>query len=475
MSKTFIDITGLLYWYGSPVGIVRCQEQYALYARRHLPGVVFTAFDPDLLCYRTIHEDQVDAVIAGRLKVFPGMVVLPGDVKKRFVNLMPRRLRSAFFWITRFRRKLLLAIEQKRIAALRPEEKARWAALQARLTTPKYDRMFRLSDGQRIDVWTLDRLAGPPIAPAPGDRIVAMQFDWTLTDAGAVLDLCRRSGARYVALCHDIIPIKFPEWFAAHDVESFRRHFDRVFAAADLCMFTTHRTAEDARDYCATIGVTLPDHRVVPLGANKIVAADGEAPLPSPLQAGKYALFVSTIEPRKNHRMLAGVWRRLAEEGVTGDVKLVFVGRDGWMMGDFPRTLATDPVLSQAALHLQGIDDRTLGALYRDAAFCLYPPIYEGFGLPPIEALSHGKALLASSGGPIPEVVGDFAVCLDPLDEDAWYRRLRDWLTGSDEPRRLAERAARAFRVVTWQESAQRFFEAVDAALPAGAGHGAKS
>lgn len=474
MTKTFIDITGLLYWYGSPVGIVRCQERYALYARRHLPDAVFTAFDPDLLCYRTIQDDEVDAVIAGKVKIYSGTVSLPGDVKKRFVNRLPRSLRGVFFWTTRFRRMLLLAIEQKRIAAPQRATRAGWAALQEKLTTPKYDRMFRLSDGHRIDVWTLDRLAGPPIAPAPGDRIVAMQFDWTLTDIAAVLALCRRTGATYVALCHDIIPIKFPEWFARHDVESFRRHFDRVFAGADLCIFTTRRTAEDARSYCSTINIALPDHRVVPLGADTIDAADGGARLPSPLKPGQYALFVSTIEPRKNHRMLANVWRRLAREGVTGEVKLVFVGRNGWMMGDFPQTLATDPVLSKAVVHLEGIDDRVLGALYRDAAFCLYPPIYEGFGLPPIEALGHGKALLASSGGPIPEVVGDFAVCLDPLDDDAWYQRLRDWLTGSDEPRRLAERAAREFRVVTWEESARRFFEAVDEARPASLSDGSR-
>lgn len=91
--------------------------------------------------------------------------------------------------------------------------------------------------------------------------------------------------------------------------------------------------------------------------------------------------------------------------------------------------------------------------------------IYEGYGLPPIEALARGKALIASTGGPIPELVGDFAVCLDPHDTKAWEGRMRDWMSGADEPARLAARAARDYRAVTWEESARLLF---DAALSAG-------
>ncbi len=62
------------------------------------------------------------------------------------------------------------------------------------------------------------------------------------------------------------------------------------------------------------------------------------------------------------------------------------------------------------------------------AAFCVYPSLYEGFGLPVIEAFSLGKAVIASSGGALPETVGRFAPCLDPNDEDAWFETLKQWI-----------------------------------------------
>ena len=73
-------------------------------------------------------------------------------------------------------------------------------------------------------------------------------------------------------------------------------------------------------------------------------------------------------------------------------------------------------------------EDSGIAALYRGAAFCLYPSRYEGYGLPVVEAFSYGKAVLASTGGALPEVVDGFSPCLDPLDAEAWRRMLRTWI-----------------------------------------------
>ena len=95
-------------------------------------------------------------------------------------------------------------------------------------------------------------------------------------------------------------------------------------------------------------------------------------------------------------------------------------------------------------MHLSGVNDAMLSRLYGDAAFCVYPPKFEGFGLPPVEALALGKALIVSNAGPMPEVVGDFALCLDPDDIDAWTAKLREWISGSPERERFAVRARSA-------------------------------
>jgi glycosyltransferase involved in cell wall biosynthesis len=99
-----------------------------------------------------------------------------------------------------------------------------------------------------------------------------------------------------------------------------------------------------------------------------------------------------------------------------------------------------------------------MATLYANAAFCLLPSRYEGFGLPAIEAFHHGKAVLASTGGAVPEAVGDFSPCLDPEDAEAWRRMLRSWIEDPAARAAYEERIRTLFRHPSWDQSAQAFF-----------------
>ncbi|MGE0501537.1 MAG: glycosyltransferase family 4 protein [Rhizobiaceae bacterium] len=468
MPRLVIDLTSLAQATGNPVGIARCQYQYAAYARRALPAAEFTLFDPRALAYRPIRPERIDDVIEGRAKFFPGFAKLPWDLKRRGVDRVPRPLHEPFFWLTRTRRQLLLMLERRRLAARDSEARQRLGLWQERLMSRKARPLYRDRKGGRADVLAIDGLCGPPLELAPGDVSFGIQSDWTHTDIVAIAANRDKAGSRHVVLCHDIIPILFPEWYSGHDVATFTRYYDKAFEAADRVVFTSGRTLDDARAHCKMIGVTMRETAIVPLGSDPFVRGGAPAPLPPGLEPGNFALFVSTIEPRKNHKLLLDAWRKLIADGTIAATgyRLVFVGRPGWMMGAFLEDMRTDPVLAGSAVHLSGVDDATLATLYRDAGFCLYPPIYEGFGLPPVEALQYGKALIASSGGPMPEVVGDFAICLDPRDTAAWTAKMRDWIAGSEERDRFATRAAVEYRAVTWEESARRFFAAATAPFP---------
>jgi glycosyltransferase involved in cell wall biosynthesis len=183
------------------------------------------------------------------------------------------------------------------------------------------------------------------------------------------------------------------------------------------------------------------------------------------LYAGRYALFVSTIEPRKGHGMLYRVWRRLLADGVpqAHNFKLVFIGRIGWMVDELLDQINVDQAVTDSLLIMPNVEDGVLSTVYEGAAFCLYPSVYEGFGLPVVEALSRGKAIIASTGGALPEVVGEFSPCLDPADEDAWYGTLKQWITDPDA-RIPYENAIRArFHCISWREAAEQLFRAAEA------------
>ena len=183
--------------------------------------------------------------------------------------------------------------------------------------------------------------------------------------------------------------------------------------------------------------------------------------LPAGLAKGRFILFVATIEPRKGHDMILDVWRRLLEKGVPQRLgfTLVLVGQRGWKVDELMHQLG-DPAFTGNVLHLSATDDGSLAALYRDAAFCLLPSLYEGFGMPVIEAFARGKAIIASNAGALPEVVGSLSPCLPPADGAAWLAMLEQWI-GDERAYAPYEAAIRAsFKPVCWDRAAAEIFAA---------------
>jgi len=252
----------------------------------------------------------------------------------------------------------------------------------------------------------------------------------------------------------------FPHFYKRDDVEAQRQYCDLAFPAADLVIFGSHTVAADVRGYCDARGIALGGTTAVcPLGADG-GASMAPAPLPAGLEAGRYALLVSTIEPRKGHRLIYDAWVKLVEAGIPqrSHFKLVFAGREGWMVGDLMRDVRGNARTAGTLEVLTDVDDAAVATLYRNAAFCLYPSRYEGYGLPVVEAFRHGKAVLASTGGAVPEVVGNLSPCLDPDDGETWRRMLQTWI---EEPAARALYEARirtSFRHPGWDESAAAFF-----------------
>jgi glycosyltransferase involved in cell wall biosynthesis len=287
---------------------------------------------------------------------------------------------------------------------------------------------------------------------------------WEHSDVHAIESLKKWHGFRFVVLCYDIIPLQFPHFYKDADVVAFRDYYHTAFPLADLVMFTSHAIERDALAYCDTHHLKINQTRVIAPGADAVVPkSSAYVTLPAGLRRGGYALFVSTIEPRKGHQLIYNVWLRLLAEDVpqTSDFKLVFVGRAGWKVEGLIDRLKNDPRLGDSLQLLTSVNDDLLAALYDGAAFCLYPSAYEGYGLPIIEAFSRNKALLASTGGAIPEVVGGLSPCLDPHDEDLWHSMLLKWIVDPAARAPYEAEIRNRFKPTSWDASAKGFFAAV--------------
>jgi len=234
-----------------------------------------------------------------------------------------------------------------------------------------------------------------------------------------------QSGAgRRVITVHDLTFIYFPELLTD---ESRRYYLDQIQWAvdtADAILADSHATRKDIIEK-----LNVPSKKVttIHLAANPLYSQmpeEGRVEM-SLRQFGLergFLLSVGTLEPRKNLPMLLRIYARLrAERNV--EVPLVLVGRKGWLYEDVFATIK-ELDLSPYVIHFDAVNDAQLHHLYHAAGVLITPSLYEGFGLPALEAQHCGCPVVVSDRGSLPEIVGSQGLILSLSDEDTWVDTL---------------------------------------------------
>jgi glycosyltransferase involved in cell wall biosynthesis len=185
----------------------------------------------------------------------------------------------------------------------------------------------------------------------------------------------------------------------------------------------------------------------------------------------RYVLFVSTIEIRKNHRLLVRIWRRLIERhGADAVPTLIFAGQIGWLVDDLLAELSASDYLGGKIMLMPGLSDAELRQAYRSSLFTVFPSLCEGWGLPIAESLMHGKFCVASNRTSIPEVGGDLVDYFDPANEDDVLAKIERLLL---DPGYLKVREARLqteYRPRTWTDCVHALVGKLEQGLSVDAG-----
>jgi glycosyltransferase involved in cell wall biosynthesis len=459
--RIVFDLTTTAMWSGPPVGIVRAESELGRWGLRHLDWLVPAFFDPGTGGFRELDRTVADDLIAQRIAIDTLSFVNPARKGKRKTDRIPRPLQPLAMWLLQSRRMALQTLERIRLAYPNRRAAKIVDTVQRAIMSDKYRAVMVRPDGSRRACVTTDMILGAPIELTARDTLVCAGAGWAHDDIRAIAEAKRLTGFRFVLLCFDIIPLMFPQFYKSADAAIHRDYCHIAFPLADLVVFNSNAVARDVRAYCGANGLALGRTAVSTLGADIRPAA--AVPLPAGLEPDRYALLVSTIEPRKGHRMIYEAWLELLDAGIPqrARFKLVFAGRIGWLVEDLVAQLRGDPRLEGTLEILTDADDDEIATLYRHAAFCLYPSRYEGYGLPVVEAFFHGKAVLASTGGAVPEVVGDFSPCLDPDDSAAWLAMLHLWIERPEACAIYVERIRSSFQRPTWDRSAEAFFALV--------------
>jgi glycosyltransferase involved in cell wall biosynthesis len=177
----------------------------------------------------------------------------------------------------------------------------------------------------------------------------------------------------------------------------------------------------------------------------------------------RYVLAVGNVHPRKNiPRLIRAV--AAARTWGAGDLHVVLAGQRSWRSAEVDA--AIDASGAQAWVHFLGyVDEATLTALYNASCVVAYPSLYEGFGLPVLEALACGAVVVASNGTAIPEVAGEAAVLVDPMDDRALAEALSSVATDEILRAKLRKAALRQASSFTWDSCAARTVSAYRLAI----------
>jgi glycosyltransferase involved in cell wall biosynthesis len=239
-----------------------------------------------------------------------------------------------------------------------------------------------------------------------------------------------RSRVPLVVTFHDLAVLRHPETFNRWSRTYSRAVLPRVVRAARRLIAVSEFTKRELLEL-----LDVPDEkvRVIPNAVGPEFSPEGES------APGDYVLAVSTLEPRKNLPRLVEAYRRAGLNGLP----LLVAGAPGW---------GAVRVNGEGVRWLGEVGDDELARLYRGARAVAYVSLYEGFGLPVLEAMACGAPVVAARAGALEEVAGGAAVLVDPLDPDAIAAGLAEAIDRREELRPLGLGRARAF---DWHEVAR--------------------
>ena len=260
--------------------------------------------------------------------------------------------------------------------------------------------------------------------------------------------------APQVITIHDLAFLLYPR-FLTREAARYYGQIDSAWRTAAHIIAVSNSTKRDA-----TRLLGIPDDKISVIyeaahsTARRIPREEARAHVRTKYGvADDFILFVSTIEPRKNLPTLLAAYSKL-RDNYKSNAPLLIAGHKGWLTEEVDQTIEKYK-LQNIVCFLGGVPTSELKYLYNAARVFALPSFYEGFGLPPLEAMASGTPVIVSNTSSLPEVVGDAGMLVDPNDVEAWTVALHRVLTDDALHAEMSEKSLKRAAHFSWERAAR--------------------
>lgn len=268
-----------------------------------------------------------------------------------------------------------------------------------------------------------------------------------------------------VLTIHDLTPILFPKTHTKQTVQLWNPTLKLIKNKIDIIIADSNNTKNDCIKY---LGIPEERIKVICLAPNEIFTPQkNKEKLRSYLQNKfdlnfPFILSVGTLEKRKNIPNLLKAFYKLKK--TDKNHKLVIVGGKGWRYeGIFDYLCKLN--LEKDVIFTGYISDEDLFKFYNTADLFVYPSLYEGFGLPPLEAMACGCPVITSNTSSLPEVIGDAGIMIDPTDSDALFDAIHRILNDDDLKAELSKKSLQRAKMFSWKKTARETWKVYEKVL----------
>jgi glycosyltransferase involved in cell wall biosynthesis len=258
---------------------------------------------------------------------------------------------------------------------------------------------------------------------------------------------------------YDLIPLLHPQFFQCKRNHLIKRVIDSIDQDNDFVICISESTKNDL---CSYTRIDPSRVFIIPLAADRNIFYKSEnvhyleqVKIRYNLPEEPYLLGLNTLEPRKNIEMLVRCFGRLILEEKIGNLKLVLVGTKGWDYKNIYEEIKKSRHIKNHIIFTGYVPDEDLAGIYSGALAFIYPSFYEGFGLPPLEAMQCGVPVITSNTSSLPEVIGDAGLMIDPNCDDELCHYMLKIIRNRALREDFAAKAMERAKLFSWEKCAQ--------------------